>query len=376
MKKITVFTGTRAEYGILTPVMEEIRSHPNLQLYLIATGMHTSKKFGYTLEKIKQDFENISWFNINPDEDDPKKLLESMTSCSLKTFDILEKTKPDIFLCLGDRSETYSAATACLVSGIPIAHIHGGDKTKAGLDESFRHAITKISNIHFAATKKSAERIKKLGEKKEYIFHVGSPSLDTILKKELIPEEEIRKKYGLIKDHFALVVQHPVSSQPHLSGQQMSITLNSIEESNLEAIVIYPNNDLGHEKIIEEIKKREGPNLKAYKNIPHLEYLSLLKYANLLIGNSSSGIIDSSAFYTPTINVGIRQNGRERGKNVLDVPHKKDEIINAIEKCLYAESSRTRFPSPYGDGNSSKRITDILSKIKINEKLMQKQITY
>lgn len=380
-RKILVWTSTRAEYGILTPVMDAIQNHHGLKLKVLASGMHMEEKFGDTIQLIREKFPEAYSFKMDINDDTCKATLEGMAQCMVEASKKFNEINPDIFLYLGDRFETYAAATAAVVNLIPTAHIHGGDKTKAGLDESFRHALTKISNIHFAATPKSAQRIKKLGEKPEYIFYVGSPSMDTILHKKIRKKREIFKEYSInAKTKLALVIQHPETMQPNLSGIQMNSILEALEEEGLEALVVYPNNDPGHNLIIEEIEKRRGnKKIHIYKDIPHIDYLSFLASSDLLIGNSSSGMIDASAFPIPVINVGERQRGRERGTNVIDVSYNKQEIKKAVKKALNDNDFKEKIKkpkSPYGNGTAGKQIAEILYNIKIDQNLMQKQIAY
>jgi GDP/UDP-N,N'-diacetylbacillosamine 2-epimerase (hydrolysing) len=381
MKKIAVLTGTRADFGILTPVMEAIDKHQDLDLSVIATGMHTIPEFGNTIEIVKGTFPNTHQVPISMNTNTARATIKGMAECTTGTNELLDTLNPDMFLFLGDRSESYAATIAPLVRGIPIAHIHGGDRTKAGLDEYFRHALTKISNLHFPATSKSAERIVRLGENPQYVFNVGSPSLDTILNKGLLPRGELYSKYGISrKKPLVLMIQHPVTSQIDASGEQIRATLQAIEEEDLEALVIYPNNDPGHESIIEEIEKRRGKSgFYIHKNLPHIDYLSAIRDSDLVIGNSSSSTIDGSAFRTPIINVGIRQEGRERGNNVLDVGYNMLEIRHAINTCLHNSDFRRQVAesqSPYGNGTAGKQIAEILAEIEITPEMMQKQITY
>lgn len=376
MKRICVFTGTRAEYGILTPVMKQIMKH-KMDLHILATGTHCEKEFGYTLNEIYKDFprEIVHHYSACLGDTIEEKLNESAISF-VETGKRLLKIQPDIFLFLGDRYETFAAASAAVVLGIPLAHIHGGDKTQAGFDETYRHALTKLSNLHFAATQMSAERIKRMGENPLHVFNVGSPSLDVILNEELFNKKEIFKKYNLKENEKVILgIQHSVTSQISESRNQIKTTLSALEKIDAQVIFIYPNNDPGSLGIRQQLERANKINL--YKNLPHKDYLSLLKHSDLLIGNSSSGIIDASGFGTPVINIGIRQNGRERGVNVIDTPHNKKKILEGILKGLYdldfiKKARGTN--SPYGDGKASERIANILSKIEIGG--TQKQITY
>jgi UDP-hydrolysing UDP-N-acetyl-D-glucosamine 2-epimerase len=257
------------------------------------------------------------------------------------------------------------------------AHIHGGDKS-GGLDEYTRHAITKLSNIHFAATKKSANRILKMGEKSEFIFHTGSPSIDEIIQNKISTITELKEKYGAeIIDNEILLVQHPVTTEIDETENQINKTLNAIIKLQRKTIIIGTNLDPGnkiiHKKIKEITKKYNFINF--YSTLPRNDFLGLLQNCRVLVGNSSSGIIEASFFKKPVVNIGIRQNFREKGPNVIDVKqftHKS--ICNAIENAL--KSKKLKQSSIYGQGNAAKKIIKHLEEIKLNTKLLQKQITY
>ncbi len=380
-RKIAVFTGTRAEFGILTPVMDAIEKHPNLNLDIIMTGMHMSKEFGQTSKLVRERYPNVHSFPLKTSKDTSNATIENMAECMLNTSKIITETNPDIFLFLGDRFETYAAATTAMMYKIPLAHVHGGDKTKAGLDESFRHALTKISNVHFPATQTSASRIESMGENPEHIFNVGSPSLDTILSQSIPPKKEILEEYGIKGAYpLALMIQHPITTQTESAEFQIQETLEGLKSRDLEVIIIYPNNDQGYKSIIREINEnKKNPNFHLFKNIPHNDYIALLSYADLMIGNSSSGMIDASTFSTPVINIGIRQEGRERGNNVIDCIHDRKAITESIDTALYDPDFRETISnpnSPYGNGNAGKKIAEILSTIEIDHNLIQKQISY
>ena len=381
MRNICVLTGTRAEYGLLRPVMQAIKENPTLKLSIIVTGMHLSKEFGYSLnEIIKDGFKITKKVEMNPEEDTGFSMAKYIGKGIMGMADAFKIINLDILLVLGDRMESLAGVIAAAYMNIPVAHIHGGDSARAGLDESARHSITKFAHIHFPVTKKSKERISKLGEDDWRIFTVGAPCLDTILNTKLLTESEIEKKFNLnLKNPFILMVQHSVTTEPEKTEKQIIETLEAIKELGYQTIIIYPNSDAGGRKIISKIKKYENLLfIKTYENLSHKEYLSLLKYASVMMGNSSSGIIESSSFKLPVVNIGIRQEGRERANNVIDVGHNKEEIIKAIKKALSPEFKEQLkdCKNPYGDGKTGKRIAKILSEIKIDKGLLQKKIIY
>lgn len=381
-RKIAVVTGSRAEYGILYPVLRTIEAHPELKLLLVVTGMHLSEEFGYTVNEIEKDGLSISArVEMLSNSDMPEAMAESIGKGIIGLAQTWEQTRPDVVLVLGDRTEPLAAAITGAYMNIPVAHIHGGDSPRAGLDEYARHAITKFAHIHFPATRKSAERIIKMGEDEWRVHIVGSPALDTILSEALLSSEVLTERFGLdLSQPLILLIQHPVTTQVDKAPKQMRETLEAIVELNHPTVLIYPNSDAGGRRMIEVIKEYEGhPFIKTFKSLPRKEYLSLAKIASVMVGNSSSGIIDAPSFGLPAVNIGIRQEGRERGNNVIDVGHNKQEIVKGIEKALTDKEflrEVKKCQSPYGDGKTSQRIADILSKMEITPELIQKKITY
>ncbi|MFC1952775.1 UDP-N-acetylglucosamine 2-epimerase [Chloroflexota bacterium] len=383
MENIAVVTGTRAEYGILHPVLKAIEAHKELNLLLVVTGMHLSHEFGFTVVEIGKDgFEISARVDMTPRNDSQKAMTESIGTGIIGMARIWEQLKPDIILVLGDRVEPLAAAISGAYMNIPIAHIHGGDTAKGGLDEYARHAITKFSHIHFPATQKSAERILKLGEDEWRIHMVGSPALDDILNEELIPQEDIGGKYNIDSSKpLILLVQHPVTTESDSAIAQMKETLEAIISLVYPVVLLYPNSDAGGRRIIEVIKDYENKYaiIKTVKSLPRREYLSLLRIAGVLVGNSSSGMIDAPSFGIPVVNIGGRQEGRERGTNVIDVDHNREEIKAAVNKALTDREFLTKIKkgrNPYGDGKSGTRIAGILSELENTPRLLQKTITY
>jgi GDP/UDP-N,N'-diacetylbacillosamine 2-epimerase (hydrolysing) len=381
-RKVAVVTGTRAEYGVLYPVLKAIEQHPKLQLLLIATGMHLSHEFGYTVRELEKDgFHIDARVDMLLSDDTLSAMSKSVGIGIIGLAQTWEQVRPDMIVVLGDRVEPLAAAISGSYMNIPVAHIHGGDTTKGGLDESARHAITKFAHIHFPATRKSAERIIGMGEDRWRVHTVGSPALDTILNEPLLSSRIIAKKLGLdLSRRTILVVQHPVTTQVEKAPEQVRHTLEAIVELRYPTIVIYPNSDAGGRRMIEVIKQYGDYSfIKTFKSLPRREYLSLMRVVGVMVGNSSSGIIEAPSFGLPAVNVGIRQEGRERGKNVIDVAHRKSDIARALEKALSDRKFLTevkKCENPYGDGKAGLRIAEILSKTVVTSQLLQKQMTY
>ncbi|MBU0701044.1 UDP-N-acetylglucosamine 2-epimerase (hydrolyzing) [bacterium] len=388
MKKIMAITGTRAEYGIWRPVFKAIESHHSLSLSLIVTGSHLSPAFGMTIDEIERDgFEVAEKIDIIPvgtnpcgclRDDSSKGAAISIGKCIIGMADVIQRIQPDIILVLGDRGEMLSGAIAGTYMNVPITHLHGGE-VSGSIDEGIRHAITKLSHIHFPATKESARRIIKMGEERKRVFIVGAPGLDSILNEPLIPIEDIRRQFGL-KDNFLLLIQHPVVTEVDAVERQITATMEAIVSMGIQTIVWYPNTDPGSQTIVRIINKFDNPPMiRIVKSLPHKTYLSLMKYASVLVGNSSSGIIEAASFHLPVVNIGTRQQSRQRTVNVIDVDHDTGKIVEAIRFALYDKEFKANVKvckNPYGDGKTSKRIVEILSRIEINNDLLQKMMTY
>lgn len=370
-RKILYITGTRADYGLMHETLKLLNNHENIQLDVVTTGMHLMEEFGCSVNEIKKDNFNLHIINQTFIKDDEQSMSLFIGNLINDLTKLMSKLKPDIVLLLGDRGEMLAGAIVASYLQIPIAHIHGGDVSST-VDDSTRHAITKLANIHFPATEKSASRIKQMGENPENIFVVGAPGLDSIIKfKNKIDICYLNEKYNLKKD-FILVLQHPVSLEVEDSAFQISQTLSAVTSTDYQIILVYPNADAGGRAMINKIDEYD---VDTYKNIPHDDFIGLLGLASILIGNSSSGIIESSSFKLPVINIGTRQQGREKASNVVDVDYDCNEILNAIK---FIESNEFKdilnhCENPYGDGKASERICRILNDIKLDKELLNKQ---
>lgn len=379
-RKITVITGTRAEYGIFYPILKAIQKHSKLQLSLIVTGMHLSPNHNYTVREIEKDgFPIDARVDMLLQNDEGSAMAKSVGLGVLGMAQAFETIKPDIVLLLGDRGEMMAAAIAGAYMNIPLAHLHSGE-VSGNIDDAVRHAITKLAHIHFPATEESAQRIRKLGEEPERIFVVGAAGLDTILKEKLYPPEYVANELGLdLKKPVLLVVQHPVTTEVGDAETQMKATMEALVELGEQTVLVYPNSDAGSYAMIRVIKEYEHlPFIRTFVTIPHRLYLSLMKVAHVMVGNSSGGIIEAPSFRLPVVNIGTRQKGRQRANNVIDVGHNREEIKNAIVKALGKEfraQLATCF-NPYGEGKTGPKVAKILAEIKLEPWLLQKQITF
>ena len=378
-RKIAVTTGTRAEYGILRPILREIQNSKKLELFLIVSGTHLSKNHGFTINDIKKDGFSISAKipmmpkgNLNYHMS--KTLGEGISSFS----DVFKKSRPDISLILGDRDEALAATLAASHMNIPTAHVHGGDKTQAGIDEYNRHAITKLSNIHFPATFLSKKRILQMGENPKFVFLVGSPSIDELKTNNITTKSDLEKKYHIkFSDKVIMLLQHSVTTQSKKSREQIKATLGAIKKIQKTTIAIGPNSDAGHKEIFEELIKfsKKHSFFHFFTNLPRQDFLGFLKNVDVLVGNSSSGIIEGSYFNTSVVNIGIRQHDREHGSNIV---HVKNFTTNSIHRNLLKTMNQNPHKSSkiYGIGCSSPKIRKILEQISINDELIMKQISY
>ena len=379
-KKITITTGSRAEYGILRSLMYEINHNKKFELLLVVTGSHLSKNHGMTIKEIINDgFKISSKININPKGNESFDSTISIGKAVIEFAKFFKKSKPDINIILGDRNEMFASAIASYQMNIPNVHIHGGDKS-GGLDEYTRHAITKISNVHFTATKKSSQRIKKMGEKSKNIFHTGSLSIDEILNNNITKKQKLEKKYNIrLKEENILLVQHPVTTENKNVVKQISETLHAIVKIEKNTIIIGPNSDTGNKNIQEIIKKVAKNNnlIKVYENIPRQDFLGFLNNCKVLVGNSSSGMIEASLFKIPVVNIGIRQKNREHGPNVINVKEfSKIKIGIAIKKALSKKETELKISKIYGNQKVAKKMINILEKINVDKELMEKGLTY
>jgi UDP-N-acetylglucosamine 2-epimerase (non-hydrolysing)/GDP/UDP-N,N'-diacetylbacillosamine 2-epimerase (hydrolysing) len=376
-KKITVTTGTRADYGLIRPVLNEISKSKKLELYLIVTGMHLSRKHGMTINEIKKDgFKINTTFDIIPKGNSTYYMAKALGEGIVKFSKTFQKIHPDINLVLGDRDEMLASAIAAYHMNIPNAHIHGGDKS-GGIDEYNRHAITKMSNIHFAPSRKSKERIIKMGENPKYVIFTGSPSIDEVAYSKITGKSKLEKIYKIkFTGQEIILLQHPVTTQSEQSELQILNTLRAIVKVKRPTIAIAPNSDAGNKPIFKHLKifSRRYDFIKLYRTVPRSDYLGMLKYGGLLVGNSSSGLIEGSYFNIPVVNIGIRQKYREHGKNVMNVNGTTNSIYDAIMKAIKRKKLTNEFI--YGDGTSSRKIVKYMERINLGTDLIQKHLYY
>jgi len=383
IQNVGVVTGTRAEYGILKPLLLKIQEDEQLKLSLIVSGMHFLNEFGDTYKEIKKDgFSNFYKVKMYGSKESDKIYFHgfSLGNGISEFTKVLSKMKLDILLVFGDRLEAFAAACAAATLNIPLGHIHAGDKTDSGhIDEQLRFCISRFSHILFAPTDKCKKRLIETCEQKFRVFNTGALGLDSVLKTDIIPEKKLEKNFKIdFKKPVAVVVFHPNILEHHNSGRDMEKILISLKELDVQSIVIYPNNDIGSKKIINVIEKYSKDSFtRVFKNLDHDLFINLMQKASFMIGNSSSGVIEAPLLGLPVINVGIRNTGREHGCNVLYIKPKKEKIKSAVNKVLNDKkflNEVKKCKNPYGTGNTSEKIVKILKKIDIDDKLLKKNI--
>lgn len=380
-RKILFLTERRADYSRLKPIMKAVKKSRKLELQLVVTGNHLLKNFGETKKVIDADGFKINAifpiFKPN-DKDDAVHMVKAIGQALIELADVLTRLKPDIVFCGFDLGAHLAAAIAGCHLNIHVAHIQGGE-VSGTIDEILRHATTKFAHLHFAATGRSVKRIIKLGENPKYVFNVGSPSLDTIKSIKYSAKNKIFKKYGFDpRKKLIIFSQHPVTTEVDDVVDQIQNSIKALNYANkkygAQTLAIYSNNDAGGKRIIKLLKQS---GVKIMPHIIYEDYLRLLKVADVLMGNSSTGIHEAPSFGLPTVNIGSRQQFREKGANVVDVDNKEKDIVKAIEKSLFDKkfiNQVKRGKNPYDNGDTAKQVVSILETIKLPP--IQKVITY
>jgi len=379
MKKIVCTTGSRAEYGVLKPFLKEIVASKKLDLYLVVAGMHLSKQHGMSLNEIKKDGFNIyDVIDSSPKGDTTYHMSLSIGYSIIAFSNIFRKIKPDFNVVIGDRDEMLSSAIAASHMNIPNVHIHGGDRS-GGIDEYNRHAITKLSNIHFAPTKMSRNRILKMGENPKSVFLTGALANDGVLENRITSKTNFKKKYNIhLTKHTIVVLQHPVTTQKDLGVNDAVTLLQAIVQTKKPTIAIAPNTDAGGKEIFKHLKLFSNKHnfIHLFPNLPRQDYLALLKYCGVLIGNSSSAFVEAPFFNISVINIGIRQKGRESNKKFENIKKPTISIISrSILRHLNANNNGTSRKYLSNQTKVSTKIVKFLEKIEPSD-FLQKGMTF
>ena len=378
MRTISVVTVGRSDWGLYLPILEAIRSAPDLQLHLIASGAQLVASHGRTDETIAADgFTIHDRVQMLLASDSPAAIAASMGLGTIGFAQVYERVRPDLLLVLGDRFEMHAAALAAVPLRIPIAHVHGGEVTAGAIDDALRHAITKYSHLHFASTSCHARRIVQLGEEPWRVTVSGAPGLDQLRRLRLLSAEELSAKLGISLDVPPLLVtQHPVTLQSEQAARQADALLEALSSQSRPIIITRPNADTRNTDILERLERFAAArsHVRLVSNLGTLGYFSLMKCAAAMAGNSSSGIIEAASFQLPVVNIGLRQHGRPRSGNVIDCGDSAAEIRTALDRALSAEFREhcRGVQNIYGDGHAAGRIVQVLRTTELNERLLIK----
>lgn len=371
MRKIAVFTGTRAEYGLLYWLLKDIQADSTLELQLLVSAMHLSPEFGMTYQQIEADgFVITEKVEMLLSSDSSVGTAKSIGLGVIGFADALARMKPDVLIILGDRFEALAVAQAAMILRIPIAHIHGGEITEGAYDDAIRHAITKLSLLHFTSTERHRNRVIQLGESPSRVHNVGAVGLDHLARSDLMSISTLAASLKFeLKQPYVLVTYHPVTLASEPAEASFLNLLAALDKfPKLQVIVTYPNADDGGRAIIpllEAYAKKQPQRVLAIPSLGQLRYLSAVKYATAVVGNSSSGIIEVSSFKVPTVNIGERQRGRLAAESVFSCAADTGSIVSTLSLALDADLSQ--ISNPYGKGDASGAILEYLKLAKLTE---------
>ena len=373
MRNICIFTGSRAEYGLLRSVMQEIQAAETLQLQILASGMHLSPEFGMTIQEIRADgFEPDETIEILLSSDTPTAICKSMGLAMIGYGEALQRLKPDMVVVLGDRFETFCMAAAAQVCRVPLAHIHGGETTEGAIDEAFRHSITKMSHLHFASCEAYRQRIIQLGEAPDRVFNVGALGVENIRRMSLMGRSELAEAIGFnLEKPYFLVTFHPVTLEKDTSEGQFQSLLDALDAfPEYNVIFTKANADTDGRvinRLIDEYAEKRPERCLAVTSLGMLRYLSAMKYATAVIGNSSSGIMEAPSFKIPTVNIGDRQKGRIQAASTLNCSPDANAIRQTIGRALSPafQESLSGISNPYDRPGTCSTIVGLLEKMDI-----------
>jgi len=366
LKTIGLVTTSRADFGIYLPVARELKKSNKIKFFFIVTGSHLSALYGLTIREIeKEKFKIMEKGEILLAADSPSSTVKSMALALNFFAEVFSRRKIDLLFVLGDRFEMHAAALAALPFNIPVAHIHGGELTYGAIDDSLRHSITKLSHLHFVSTGEYRNRVIQLGENPENVIISGAPSLDNLKEIKILSKSEIEKKLNInLKKRFFLVTLHPETVGKVDNRKNAQTMFKALREFDVQLIVTLPNADPGNSEIREVIlsEVKSNKNLIFFENLGTQNYFSLMSLAEAVIGNSSSGIIESASFKLPAINIGKRQEGRVRNTNVIDCDFGEQQIVDSVNFATSSEFKEKlkNCKNIYGDGNAAKIIVKFI----------------
>jgi len=377
-RKITVITTSRADYGHLYWPLKDLSEHENIELKIIALGSHLSPEFGNTFQDIVNDgFTIDSRIECLLSSDTDVGMAKTIGMATLSLADVLSQMRPDLLLLIADRYEMLAPASVALALRIPIAHIEGGEISEGAIDDAVRNALTKMSHIHFTSTHAARERVIAMGEEEWRVHRAGAPSLDHLRRRTLLSREQVEERLALsLRRPPILVVYHPMTIARD-TLQEADSLFAALESLPDQMLFCYPNADAGSRALIDRTKsfiQRRGHG-KIFTNLDSVTYLSLLRQVDMLVGNSSSGIMESASFALPTVNVGLRQQGRERARNVLDADAHSGAILESVMRARTAEfrDSLRSMVNPYGEGHAAETIVRVLTTVPLSQELLMKR---
>lgn len=378
-RKVCVVTGTRAEFGLLRWLMEEIKNTDGLELQIIATGMHLSPEFGLTYREIEEAGFHINFkVEMLLSADTSTAVTKSMGLGLIGFADAYQQLSPDIIVLLGDRFEIFAAAAAALIAKVPIAHLHGGETTEGAFDEAIRHSITKMSHLHFVAAEEYKRRVIQLGEATERVFNVGGLGIDAIKRIKLMDRQTLEESIGFqFRERNLLITFHPVTLDEQNSTQQMEALLEALNDLHDTGLIFtMANADTGGRELASMVNAfvTTHPNARAYNSLGQLRYLSCMQIVDGVVGNSSSGLAEAPSMGIGTIDIGDRQRGRLRASSVIHCESTRDQITGALT-TLYTpafKASLKQVINPYGTGGASQKIVEVLARQPIDQLLKKK----
>ncbi|MGZ7445981.1 UDP-N-acetylglucosamine 2-epimerase [Paenibacillus sp. TH7-28] len=378
-RKVCVVTGTRAEYGLLYWLMKRIKDDHELTLQLLVTGMHLSPEFGMTYQQIEKDgFTIDEKVEMLLSSDTTTAITKSIGMGVIAFADSFKRLDPDIVVVLGDRFEIFAASQAAMIMRIPIAHIHGGELTEGLIDDPIRHSITKMAHIHFTAAEVYKKRVIQMGEQPERVHNVGTLGIEGIKSINCLSREELSHRIGLTLDKFFLVTLHPTTLQNSTAEMQIQSLLKALDRFPEHQIIFTKTNADTDGRIInqyiESCVKDNSERACVHDSLGQLRYLSAIQHCELVVGNSSSGLLEVPFFRKPTVNIGLRQRGRLKAESVIDCSFEVDEIVQAIQKGLSVPFRRQieKMPMVYGEGNTSEQIVKVLREQNLDDILMKR----
>lgn len=388
VRKTAVFTATRAEYGLLRPIIKRITASPYLELSLVVAGTHFAPWHGRTEQEIRDDGVRVAAaINNAPESDTPGALVLSVGLGLIEIATYFSKHLPDLILVVGDRFDLFIPLIGGILHRVPIAHIGGGETTEGVLDEQVRHAVSKMAHLHFAGTAEYARNLRRMGEEAWRIHLVGAPGVENIRKGDVMTPEGLKQSFDIdVSRPTLLITYHPETlTGKEDPAQEAAVLIDALKEfGDYQQVVTYPGAEAGFQAIIDAWERyaAENDNVKIHKSLGSRGYLGVMKHAAAVVGNSSSGIIEAPSLRVPTVNVGDRQKGRVRAASVIDVSCRKEDIVAGLRKALQDREfhrlvKRVKNPyDPHGDGNVSGRVVSVLESVPLDKRLLEKRLDF